>query len=32
MKRQVVWNDLQAKMSGKRTRNDACQGERRSPD
>jgi hypothetical protein len=26
MKRQALWNDLQAKMSGKRTRNDAMSG------
>ena len=29
MKRQALWNDLQAKMSGKRTRNDAMSGRKK---
>ena len=29
MKRQQVWNDLQAKMSGKRTRSDALSGRKK---
>ena len=29
MKRQALWNDLQAKMSGKRTRNDAMSGHKK---